>query len=95
MGVDEYFLLPGTLEYTLNSDEKWKKGTRWVKKVHYYLKYDDPEVIDTITIRDSLHYPEYHELELLYNGKKIEYAAISSYNPNCWLATIKKRRIND
>lgn len=93
-GPDEYFItVPDFMTGGGEPGEEFQIGTKWVKKLHHYIKYENSGVVDTLTIRDSLHYPEYRYLELFLNGEKYEYTTHGPLQSATeWLATIKKEK---
>lgn len=45
-----------------------EEGDGWLKQKKFILKYLDTEVIDTIWVKDSVAYPNYHKIDILLNG---------------------------
>lgn len=87
LGSDLYFMPEGEFRYGWELGEEPKIGTRWVNKAFLYLKYANSDVVDTLVVRDSLHYPEYRYFDLFLNGEKYENFLNISME---WLVTITK-----
>lgn len=47
----------------------FEEGDRWLKQKQYILKYLDTEVIDTLWVKDSVAYPNYHKIDVFLNGE--------------------------
>lgn len=91
LGPDEYFIT--VPDFRTLDEYEFEIGTQWVNKLHHYVKYENSGVVDTLTIRDSLHYPEYRYFELFLNGEKYDYTTSpTSQSTSEWLATIKKEK---
>lgn len=88
LGQEFYFGPCGEYMYGWEDGDEPAHGSQWVNKTYVYLKYMDTEVIDTIVLRDSIHYPEYRYYDLYLNGEKIEYS--TAPNNIEWLISITK-----
>jgi hypothetical protein len=47
----------------------FEEGDGWLKQKQYILKYLDTEVIDTLWVKDSVAYPNYHKIDIFLNGE--------------------------
>lgn len=88
LGQELYFGPCGEYMFGWEDGDEPDNGSQWVNKTYVYLKYMGTEVIDTIVLRDSTHYPKYRHYDLFLNGEEIEYT--TAPNNIEWLISIAK-----